>query len=396
MGQITLGKPDDKPQISNKLVSDVILGRNGNRACLLGAAEPLSHYAIDPATADPSTSAAFRESMRFTFFHWENRVLGPSMPLSHYPLHTFSLEKENLGLISVTLKPLFGDRMNGIWGTIVDVLAVFATVVGVATTLGFGAIQINGGLAYLFGLPIGFNIQFIIIIIVTILFMASAWSGLSKGIKYLSNTNMILAGLLLVLILVLGPTLLIFNMFTDSIGAYLQNIIGMSFISAPLDYQNREWIECLDDILLGMVDFMVTIRRDFYRSCFKGRTIREFLIGVLLLPTVLSFLWFAAFGTTAVNVQHSGKDTGALDWRWRDFHLHQTGTFSPGWQVTAGRLRAGPLDDAFVYNPTIGGAYHCLVDGAGGFSGYFYQGWSPGWDPHPADLDGDQVEDVFV
>src|SRR5699024_210270 len=133
------------------------------------------------------------------------------------------------GLISATLKPLFGDKMNGPLGTSIDVLAVFATVFGVATSLGFGAVQINAGLSHLFGIEIGFVSQLFIIIIVTFLFTISAWSGISRGIKYLSNTNIILAVLLLITIIIIGPTVLIMNMFTESFGNYIQNIIQMSF-----------------------------------------------------------------------------------------------------------------------------------------------------------------------
>ncbi len=157
-----------------------------------GAAEPLSHYAIDPATEQPGTDAAFRESMRFTFFHWGIHAWAIYAVVA-MSLAYFQFRKGEPGLISATLKPIFGDRMNGHLGTIINVLAVFATVLGVATTLGFGAIQINGGLSYLFNIPHSFSVQVIIIIIVTILFVISAWSGISKGIKYLSNINMILA-----------------------------------------------------------------------------------------------------------------------------------------------------------------------------------------------------------
>ena len=196
-----------------------------------GAAEPLSHFAIDPATEQPGTDAAFRESMRFTFFHWGIHAWAIYAVVA-MTLAYFQFRKGEPGLISATLKPIFGDRMEGRFGTLIDVFAVFATVVGVATTLGFGAIQINGGLAYLFDLPISFSVQIIIIIIVTILFIASAWSGIGKGIKYLSNINMILAAFLLILVIILGPTLLIFNTFTDTIGFYLQNLPRMSFRAA--------------------------------------------------------------------------------------------------------------------------------------------------------------------
>ena len=119
---------------------------------------------------------------------------------------------------------MFGKKMEGPWGILIDVLAVFATTFGVATSLGFGAVQINAGLNNLFDVRIGIYPQFIIIAVVTVLFMASAWSGLSKGIKYLSNVNLILAVMLLVLVIILGPTLLILNMFTDTFGGYLANL----------------------------------------------------------------------------------------------------------------------------------------------------------------------------
>src|SRR5699024_1748961 len=142
--------------------------------------------------------------------------------LTLFPYTTlFRSRKNENGLISKTLRPIFGDRVDGWLGTIIDVLAVFATVVGVAVSLGMGALQINGGLSYLFGIPNVFSVQLIIIIIVTILFLISAYSGLSKGIQYLSNTNMVLATLLFVIVLIVGPTLMILTMMTTSTGAYL-------------------------------------------------------------------------------------------------------------------------------------------------------------------------------
>ncbi len=154
----------------------------------------------------------------------------------------FNSEKALSGLISSTLSPILGDKVNGPIGKLIDCIAVFATVVGVATSLGIGATQINGGLSYLFGIPNNFLVQFILIAIVTVLFLISAWSGLGKGIKYLSNTNMVLAGLLMLFVLFVGPTVLIMNSFTDSIGQYIQNIVQMSFRLTPYDPEKREWI----------------------------------------------------------------------------------------------------------------------------------------------------------
>lgn len=308
IGQITLGKPDEKPEYS--LVSWFAMlfsAGMGIGLVFWGAAEPLSHFAISPATEQPETDAAFREAMRYTFFHWGIHAWAIYASVA-MPLAYFQFRKGEPGLISSTLTPLLGDRMRGKPGAIVDVLAVVATVVGVATTLGFGAIQINGGLSYLFGWDVSFMVQIIIIIVVTVLFIISAWTGVSRGIKYLSNANMILAVILLLLVVILGPTLLIFDTFTDTIGSYLQNLPRMSFRAAPINESNREWINAWTVFYWAWWISWSPFVGIFIARVSRGRTIREFLIGVLMLPTLLCFIWFAVFGTTAINVQRGGID----------------------------------------------------------------------------------------
>jgi len=312
MGQITLGKPDEQPEYSRMSWFAMLFSAGmGIGLVFWGAAEPLSHFAIDPATEQPGTAAAFRESMRFTFFHWGIHAWAIYAVVA-MSLAYFQFRKGEPGLISSTLKPLFGDRMNGPLGTLVNLLAIFATVVGVATTLGFGAIQINGGLSYVFDIPISFSVQIIIIIVVTILFIASAWSGIGKGIKYLSNFNMVLAVILLFLVIVLGPTLLIFNTFTDTIGLYLQNLPRMSFRAAPLDAANRAWIDGWTIFYWAWWISWSPFVGIFIARVSRGRTIREFLVGVLMLPTLLSFFWFSVFGATAMDVQMKGTDLSGL------------------------------------------------------------------------------------
>ena len=311
-GKIRLGKDTDRPEYSRiSWFSMLFSAGMGIGLVFWGAAEPLSHYAVSPATADPGTREAFRESMRYTFFHWGLHAWA-IYAIVALALAYFQFRKGEPGLISATLKPIFGDKMNGPWGVLVDVFAVFATVVGVATTLGFGAVQINGGLSYIFGIPNEYWVQVVIIAIVTVLFLMSAWSGLSKGIKYLSNANMVLAVALLVLVVILGPTLLIFNMFTDSLGAYLQNIVRMSFSSAPLNKENREWINGWTIFYWAWWISWSPFVGIFIARVSKGRTIREFLIGVLLLPSLVSFFWFATFGSTAINVQQKFADLTGL------------------------------------------------------------------------------------
>ncbi|PID14696.1 glycine/betaine ABC transporter permease [Sporosarcina sp. P34] len=305
-GKIRLGKDNDRPQFSMfSWLAMLFSAGMGIGLVFYGAAEPLSHYAVSPATQDPETKAAYKEAMQSTFFHWGFHawsVYGMTALVLAY----FQFRKRQPGLISVTLRPIFGDRVDGKLGTVIDVFAIFATVFGVATSLGFGAVQINAGLNYLFGVSIGFWSQFFIIAVVTVLFLASAWSGLGKGIKILSNANMILALALLVFIIALGPTLLIFNMFTDSIGGYLENLIRMSFRTAPLTPENRAWLNGWTLFYWSWWIAWAPFVGMFIARVSRGRTIREFMIGVLVVPTVLSMIWFTAFGTTAIETQKAG------------------------------------------------------------------------------------------
>lgn len=305
-GKIRLGKDEDRPTFSTiTWIAMLFSAGMGIGIVFYGAAEPLSHFATQTLSTEPYTNAAFKESLRQTFFHWGLHVwaLYGVVALS---LAYFQYRKNEPALISATLKPIFGKKMTGPFGTIIDVFAVFATAFGVATSLGFGALQINGGLHYLFGITISTPVQFIIVAIVTFLFILSAKTGLNKGIKFLSNANLILALGLLGFVLVLGPTLLIFDVFTDSIGGYFSNLISMSFQTAPFDSSKREWIEGWTIFYWAWWISWAPFVSLFIARVSKGRTIREFMIGVLLAPTMLSMFWFSAFGTTAIEVQKEG------------------------------------------------------------------------------------------
>ncbi|MCR2821587.1 glycine betaine uptake BCCT transporter [Lederbergia panacisoli] len=307
VGAIRLGKTDEKPEYSRPSWFAMLFSAGmGIGLVFWGAAEPISHFAVSPPLADPGTDQALKDSMRFTFFHWGIHAWA-IYALVGLCLAYFNFRKDEPGLISAALSPILGKYSKGKIAVLIDIIAVTATVIGVATTLGFGAAQINGGLAYLFGIPNTFFVQVIIIIVVTILFIASAWSGLSKGIKYLSNTNMFLAALLVVLVFIVGPGLFILNLFTDTLGGYFQNLISMSFRIAPLKPENREWINDWTIFYWAWWISWSPFVGIFIARVSKGRTIREFLIGVLLLPSIVSFMWFAVFGTTAINVQQIGN-----------------------------------------------------------------------------------------
>lgn len=311
-GKIRLGKDSDRPAYSRTTWFAMLFSAGmGIGLVFWGAAEPLSHFAVSSPTGETGTDQAFRDSMRYTFFHWGLHAWA-IYAIVALALAYFQFRKGEPGLISATLKPIFGDKMLGPWGVVVDVFAVFATVIGVATTLGFGAVQISGGLSYLFGIEASYGLQVIIIAVVTVLFLASAWSGLSKGIKYLSNTNMVLAILLLVGVVIIGPTLLIFNMFTETLGSYLQNIVRMSFRAAPLDGTSRDWINGWTIFYWAWWISWAPFVGIFIARVSKGRTIREFVAGVLLLPSLVSFFWFSAFGSTAIEIQDKVTDISGL------------------------------------------------------------------------------------
>lgn len=311
-GKIKLGKADDKPDYNYATWFAMLFSAGmGIGLVFWGAAEPIYFYAINAPTAETGTTAALNETMQFVYFHWGIHAWG-IYAIVALVLAYFKFRHGAPALISATLKPLFGKAMDGPWGKFIDIVAVFATIVGVATTLGFGAAQINGGLTFLTDIQESFVVQLIIIAIVTVLFMMSAYTGLSKGIKYLSNTNMVLALLLLAMMLIIGPTLYIMNTFTDTIGAYLQNLPSMSFRLAPNSEEARSWINSWTVFYWAWWIAWSPFVGIFIARVSKGRTIREFLSGVLLVPSAVGFLWFSTFGSSAIKVQQDGGEIASL------------------------------------------------------------------------------------
>jgi glycine betaine transporter len=307
LGKIKLGKQDDKPEFSRPTWFAMLFSAGmGIGLVFWSAAEPIYHYAVgSPTGSEAGTDQAIQEAMRYTYFHWGVHAWA-IYGIVALVLAYFNFRHGEPGLISATLKPILGDRTQGTAGKIVDVIAVVATVVGVATTLGFGAMQINGGLSYLFGIPVSFPVQVIIVLIVTVLFMISTWTGLGKGIKILSNLNMLLAVLLFLLTFFLGPTLFILNLFTNTLGTYLQNLPSMSFRIAPLNDDVRAWINGWTIFYWAWWIAWAPFVGIFIARVSKGRSIREFVFGVLLVPSLIGFLWFATFGGSAIMQEHNG------------------------------------------------------------------------------------------
>ncbi|MBT2687634.1 BCCT family transporter [Bacillus sp. ISL-47] len=307
LGKIKLGKQDDKPEFSRPTWFAMLFSAGmGIGLVFWGAAEPIYHYAVgSPTGGQVGTDQAIRDAMRYTYFHWGIHAWA-IYGIVALVLAYFNFRHDEPGLISATLRPILGDKVEGTTGKVVDIIAVVATVIGVATTLGFGAMQINGGLSYLFGIPVSFPVQVLIVLIVTILFMISAWTGLGKGIKILSNANMVLAILLFLLTFFLGPSLFILNLFTNTLGTYLQYLPSMSFRIAPLNEDVRAWINGWTIFYWAWWIAWAPFVGIFIARVSKGRTIREFVFGVLLVPSLIGFIWFSTFGGSAIMQEHNG------------------------------------------------------------------------------------------
>ncbi|WP_047154897.1 glycine betaine uptake BCCT transporter [Aneurinibacillus tyrosinisolvens] len=299
-GRIRLGSDDDDPEYSNLTWFAMLFSAGmGIGLVFWGVAEPLSHY-ITPPIGKGNNPEAARLAMRYSFFHWGLHPWAVYTIVS-LSLAYFNFRKGYKGLISWTFYPLIGEKVKGPLGKAIDILAVIATAFGVATSLGLGVLQINGGLAHIIGIPNNLVIQVIIISVVTVLYLISATTGLDRGIKILSNTNLLIAIGLLIFTLFLGPTSFIFETFTTTLGSYLQNIVQMSLRLTP--FVGGSWITNWTLFYWAWWIAWAPFVGTFIARVSKGRTIREFVLGVLLVPSLFSFIWFSVFGGTALNLE---------------------------------------------------------------------------------------------
>lgn len=268
-------------------------------------AEPISHAFISAPKSELGSDQAIQEAMQFSFFHWGLHAWAV-YGIVALVLAYFKFRHDAPGLISATLIPLFGKKlMAGPLGILIDTLAVFATVIGVASTLGFGSAQLNEGISFLFGTPNTFAFQMLILAAATVLFIASASSGIGRGIKYLSNINMILAFVLLLLLLIVGPTIYIFNSFGDAIGGYLTNFFSMSFNLEPINEDRRAWVDGWTVFYWAWWISWAPFVGIFIARISRGRTVKEFMLGVLLVPSLVCFIFFAVFGVSALNLEQN-------------------------------------------------------------------------------------------
>ncbi|SKA09166.1 glycine betaine uptake BCCT transporter [Selenihalanaerobacter shriftii] len=295
-GKIRLGKDGEEPEYSTISWFAMLFSAGmGVGLVFWGVAEPLNHF-VNPLGLEGGSAAASAFAIKKSFFHWGLH------PWANYAVFALALaymqfRRDKPALVSSIFIPLIGEeKASGPIGKLVDILAVFATVAGVATSLGMATLQMTSGFNYLFGVPETDLVRVIVIGVVTILFMLSAITGLDKGIKILSNANITLAGILMLLGLILGPTVLIINNLTNGIGMYFSSLVRDSFkISSDPWY--GWWTIFYWAWWIAWAPFVGT----FIARISRGRTIKEFIGGVLLAPTLASFIWFAIFGTLGIN-----------------------------------------------------------------------------------------------
>ncbi|WP_429159996.1 BCCT family transporter [Desulfitispora alkaliphila] len=308
-GKLKLGKPDEKPEFSAYTWIGMLFSAGiGVGFVFWGVAEPALYY-LDPHPdfIDASSAQKASAGLRYAVFHW---ALHPwaIFSLVALTLGYVQFRKDQPALISSAFQPLLGKQTEGVFGKGIDTLAVLATSTGVATTFGLSALQITGGLSHLTGgaIPNTGTTNFIVIFIVTILFIFSAATGVDKGIRILSVINLSVASILLLFIIIFGPTLFIAKGVVSTLGGYLANITQMSLDLKP--FGDGEWLGMYTIFFWAWHISWAPFMGIFIARISRGRTIREFVAGVLVVPSLLAVIWFTAFGGTALDMIMNGNE----------------------------------------------------------------------------------------
>ncbi|MFF0473179.1 BCCT family transporter [Streptomyces sp. NPDC004284] len=306
-GRIRLGADDSEPEFTNLAwIAMMFSAGMGIGLMFYGVGEPLTHFLFPPPASGvaPGTGAAARTALEYSFFHW---TLTPwaIYGIAGLALAYAGFRKGRGNRLSSAFVPLMGARRADAWpGKAIDLLAVFATVFGTATSLGLGALQVAEGLNLTMDVENSTATQLIIIVALSAAFVLSAFSGLHKGVKWLSTLNIVLAGCLMLFVFLLGPTVYILDTIPASVGGYLDQLLPMA--SRTGAFTDREWLGAWTIFYwawwLSWAPFVGT----FIARISRGRTIREFLVGVLLVPSGATVVWFCVMGGTAIRLESTG------------------------------------------------------------------------------------------
>ncbi|MEN1968775.1 BCCT family transporter [Lentibacillus sp. N15] len=306
-GRIRLGKDDDRPEFST--FSWIAMLYSSGLAISLffwGVAEPVLMY-LEPPFGEGGTVESAKVAMQYTFFHWGLHSWG-TYAIIGLMMAYFQYRKGTPPLINHTLKPLLGERAFGPLGKVINIIAIFAVISGITTSLGLGVKQMGAGFEYVWNIdntPIN---QIILILLLTILFIISASTGIERGIKWLSNINIVLALAIMVLIFVLGPTRHILEIIVNTTGNYVKNFVGMSFHLEPF-LNDYTWQAGWDFFYWGWAISFGVFVGIFIARISKGRTIKEFIFGAVLIPSIATMIWYSTLGGSAlynvINLQNT-------------------------------------------------------------------------------------------
>ena len=302
-GRIRLGPNHSEPEFSYGAWFAMLFSAGmGIGLVFFGVAEPVTHF-MSPPEGEPASIAAARAAMRLSYFHWGLHawaiyaVVGLSLAYFSFR-HGLPLS------VRSALYPLIGERIHGPIGHAVDIFAILGTMFGVATSLGLGALQVNAGLAHVLGVPVSFGVQVVLIAVITALATLSVVSGLDKGIKLLSNANLIMASVLLAFVFVVGPTTFLLRTFVQNLGGYIDQFAQRSLYMYA--YDPNDWLRDWTLFYWGWWIAWSPFVGMFIARISRGRTIREFTLGVLLVPTGFTFAWMTVFGDSAIYLHLSG------------------------------------------------------------------------------------------
>ncbi|WP_409304833.1 glycine betaine uptake BCCT transporter [Peribacillus sp. SCS-155] len=298
-GNIKLGRQTDEPDFSTGSWLAMLFGAGmGIGIVYWSVAEPVTHYTAPPYGKGYTVEAA-NTALKYTFFHWGLHpwaiytVIGLALAFFQY-------NKRLPAAISSAFHPILGDRIYGPIGKTIDILSIFATVFGIATSLGLGAMQVTAGMHDIFGIPHTLYSQLIVIAVATVIFIFSITTGLERGIKYLSNSAIILSVAIMVLILLAGPALTVIQVFFNTMGLYISDFLEMSLRINP--FGKNEWIASWTLFYWAWWIAWAPFVGMFIARVSKGRTLREFVVGVLIVPTLGTCLWMSVFGGSALEL----------------------------------------------------------------------------------------------
>lgn len=309
-GSIRLGGKDAKPEFNLTAWFAMLFSTGiGNGLVLFSIADPVRDFLNPPRLAGENPTLIAQEALNFSFLHhgihgWAiYSVVGLSLAY-------FTFNRKMPLTLRSAFYPILGNRIYGWMGDMIDVMAVLTTLFGLATTIGFGVGQINSGLTNVFGVPTSLFYQVLIIVGITLIATLSAFSGLNKGIKFLSVLNVRVALIIFILVLILGPTTFILKAYIQNIGSYLTNFVQMSTWTESL--QDTDWQKIRTIMYWGWWISWSPFVGTFIARISRGRTIKEFILCVLILPSLVTILWFTAFGGTTMKDILAG-DTALID-----------------------------------------------------------------------------------